>query len=107
MGQLVGGAPGLYLKGLPSEPVLPLSGIGGFVGIASRGSLHQPQPSRSWDEYVTVFGDLLPYGFLSHEVFGFFRNGGSRCFVVRAADTTDYSAENLPQRCRRVDLLKA
>ncbi|MEP7305167.1 MAG: phage tail sheath C-terminal domain-containing protein [Acidobacteriota bacterium] len=107
MGQLVRGAPGLYLKGLPSEPVLPLSAIAGLVGIAERGPLHQPEPIRSWDEYLTVFGNFVHYGFLPHEVFGFFRNGGSRCFVVRVADLTDYSSQNVAGRCPRMALLKS
>jgi hypothetical protein len=105
MGQLVRGAPGVYVKGLPSEPVLPLSAITGFVGIAERGPLHHPEPIRTWDEYLTVFGDLLDHAFLPHAVFGFFRNGGRRCFVVRVADLTDSSAQNAPLRCPRVDLL--
>jgi Phage tail sheath protein subtilisin-like domain/Phage tail sheath C-terminal domain len=107
MSQLVRGAPGLYLRGLPSEPVLPLSAITGFVGIAERGPLHRPQPLRTWDEYLMVFGGLIDYGFLPHAVFGFFRNGGRRCFVVRAADLTDYAALNLPNRCPQVELLRA
>jgi hypothetical protein len=107
MGQLVPGAPGLYLNGLPSEPVLPLSAITGFVGIAERGPLHTPEPIRSWDEYLTVFGDLLDHAFLPHAVFGFFRNGGARCIVVRVADPTDARRENVAGRCPRVDPLFA
>src|SRR6266536_1369280 len=101
MGQFVRGAPGVYVKGLPSEPVLPLSAITGFVGIAERGPLHHPEPVRTWDEYLTVFGDLLDHAFLPHAVFGFFRNGGRRCFIVRVADLTDASAENAPNLCPR------
>jgi hypothetical protein len=106
MGQLVRGSPGVYLQGLPSEPLLPLTAIAGFAGVAERGPLHVPQPIRNWDEFQVVFGDFIDYGYLAHAVFGFFRNGGSRCFIVRVADLTDYSAENIVGRCPRVDLLR-
>src|SRR6185369_3928186 len=107
MGQLVRGAPGVYVRGLATDPVLPLSAVTGFVGIASRGPLHVPQPIRSWDEFLIVFGGFVDYSALPHEVFGFFRNGGQRCYVVRVADPTDYSAENTANACPRVDPLNA
>jgi hypothetical protein len=107
MGQLIRGAPGIYLQGLASEPVLQLSAITGFVGIAERGPLHLPQPIRTWDEFLTVFGQSVDYGYLPDAVFGFFRNGGGKCFVVRVADTQDFSSENIRDRCPRVDLLRA
>jgi len=105
MGQLVRGAPGVYLQGLPSEPVQQLSAVTGFVGITERGPLHRPEPIRNWDEYVTVFGQPVDYGFLPSAVFGFFRNGGAKCFVVRVADMTDFANQNILGRCPRVDLL--
>lgn len=107
MGQLVRGAPGLYLQGLPTEPVLQLTAVTGFVGITERGPVHRPEPIRNWDEYLTVFGQPIDYGYLPHAVFGFFRNGGGKCFVVRVADITDLTSLNDPGRCPRVDLLRA
>lgn len=63
----------------------------------------------SWPQFTRVFGDLvgdstLPatavqnpatdagYVQLAHAVFGFFNNGGTRCFVVRAASEADIDA---------------
>lgn len=107
MGQTVRGTPGVYVRGVPSEPALQLSAITGFVGIAARGPLHHPEPIRSWDEYLTVFGGFLDHAYLPHAVFGFFRNGGAKCFVVRVADMLDHSAENPANFCPRIDLLRA
>src|SRR5262245_10188034 len=105
MGQLVRGAPGLYLQGLPSQPVLQLTAVTGFVGVTERGPLHRPEPIRGWDEYLTVFGQPIDYAFLPQAVFAFFRNGGGKCFVVRVADMTDLASQNVAGRCPRVDLL--
>lgn len=107
MGKLIGGAPGVYLQGMPSPRMPQLSAVAGFVGIAERGPLHDPQPIQSWDEFEMVFGKPVSHGFLGDEVFGFFRNGGARCFIVRVADITDRSTENSGGRSARVDLLRA
>ena len=101
------GTPGVYVRSVPSEPTLQLTAVPAFVGIAAKGPLHHPERIRNWDEFVSVFGGFLDYAYLHHAVFGFFRNGGTRCFVVRVADLTDYSAQNLPGRCPHVDLLRA
>src|SRR6266446_5532158 len=105
MGQSIRGAPGIYLRGVPTEAEPYLTAVTGFVGIAERGPLHRPEPIRSWDEYLAVFGGFVDYGFLPLAVFGFFRNGGSKCFVVRVSDLTDYSGENVANHCPRVEPL--
>lgn len=82
-------APGLYLRGIETPPAPPLeSGVTGFVGIAERGPLNSPQPLTGWSEYVDTFGGLVEFGYLADSVFGFFRNGGEKCWVVRIADTS-------------------
>ncbi|MGJ4951502.1 phage tail sheath subtilisin-like domain-containing protein [Bradyrhizobium sp. HKCCYLS20291] len=107
MSKSIGGAPGLYLQGIPSTRAPQLSAIAGFVGIAERGPLHRPQPVGSWDEFEMVFGRPVGYGWLGDEVFGFFRNGGAKCYVVRVADLADHSADNIDGRRPRVDPLRA
>jgi phage tail sheath protein FI len=63
----------------------------------------------SWSEYVKAFGDLMGaeqttgteatpftvdagYRHLAHAVYGFFNNGGTRCYVVRVASDVGLSA---------------
>lgn len=62
--------------------------IVGFVGIASRGPLHRPVKLESWQQYLSIFGEIgdQPQGFLGFSVRGFFENGGAECWVVRVVD---------------------
>ena len=59
----------------------------GFVGMAGRGDLDKPALITSWGEFVEKFGRYAatqPY--LAPAVYGFFANGGRRCYVVRVKD---------------------
>lgn len=100
-------SPGLFLKGLETETIPPLlSGITGFVGISEKGPLNVPQPIKNWSEYLEVFGSFVSYSYLAESVYAFFLNGGEECYVVRTADLSDLSSENIPGGCKRVDLLQ-
>jgi phage tail sheath protein FI len=78
--------PGIYIKGLEPEPRKPvLTAVTGFVGVTEQGPLHQPTAVRNWGEYLETFGGLITYGYLPRAVFGFFLNGGEKCYVVRVA----------------------
>lgn len=102
------GAPGLRLQGRDVEPVLRSeSAVTGVVGIAERGPLNLPQPVYSWGQFLQIFGDFVDYGYLAEAVFGFFLNGGEKCWGVRVADLRDRSSENPPERCPKVVLLIA
>ena len=93
-------APGLYLRGTELAPAPVGSAVTGFVGVPERGPINVPQPLRGWRDYVDSFGGFVSYGYLAESVFGFFRNGGEKCWVVRAADTSRLSAPSpLPCWC--------
>lgn len=69
----------------------PIEGVStstvGFVGMAEKGDLDKPTLVTNWFEFVEHFGRYTserPY--LAPAVFGFFANGGRRCFVVRVKD---------------------
>jgi len=65
----------------------------------------KPQLITSWSQFIRTFGDLTgdsskpastgnpaveaSYMALAHAVYGFFNNGGSRCYVVRVKAVTD------------------
>ncbi|MBS1824058.1 MAG: phage tail sheath family protein [Acidobacteria bacterium] len=101
-------APGVYLRRSDEAPRLPLeSAVTAFVGIAERGPLHSPQPIRVWSDYEDIFGGGVAHGYLAESVFGFFRNGGEKCWVVRAADTSTATAVPPAASCPRVDPLRA
>jgi uncharacterized protein len=108
-------APGVYVEEAPPA-ARPIVGVGtstaGFIGIVEdsvtmpfrAGSstdrvaiapIGEPQLITSWEEFKNSFGDLIPenknlkQGVLAHAVYGFFNNGGTRCWVLRVAKDTD------------------
>jgi uncharacterized protein len=51
---------------------------------------NRPRLCTTWTDFTRLFGDFTPdadagveHRWLAHAVYGFFENGGSRCFVVR------------------------
>lgn len=50
----------------------------------------QPQPLNSWTEFTQKFGNIQEKNqYLAHAVYGFFNNGGTRCWVARVASVDD------------------
>jgi phage tail sheath protein FI len=90
-------SPGVYIEESSSGP-RPIEGVGtttaAFVGFAPTGPANTPVFIANWQQYVETFGSLRPDGsrdphlagtYLSHAVYGYFNNGGTRCFVTRIA----------------------
>ncbi len=81
-------APGVYIEEV-STGAKPITAVGtstaGFVGTApnSRALVDEPTAINNWGEFCKKF---VPDGTkstpLSNAVFGYFLNGGRRCFVV-------------------------
>lgn len=81
-------APGVYIEEVPAgaRPITPLGvSTPGFVGEApdAGAAVDVPWPINNWTEFMRRY---VPDGAsstpLSHAVFGYFQNGGSRCYVV-------------------------
>jgi hypothetical protein len=89
-------APGIY-QSFDSIAPPPLSiantRIAGFVGITQKGPMNEPTRLQNWDEFVEIFG-LSTDTYTSDSVYGFFKNGGTDCWVVRVAHTA--AAKDLP-----------
>ena len=110
-------APGVYVEEVPSA-VKPIAGVGtstaGFIGVSANitrawdpakrtgmparptGEAYQqaaalsPQPVNSWTQFTQKFGDIQDANqYLAHAVYGFFNNGGTRCWVTRIAAPGD------------------
>jgi len=70
----------------------PLEMVGtstaGFIGETSVGPVNQPILCTNWSQFTKAFGDFQHSEHLAHAVYGFFNNGGGKCFVlnVGAAD---------------------
>jgi uncharacterized protein len=105
-------APGVYVEEVPSA-VRPIAGVGtstaGFVGLSedisggwdpdtnagmpllpggggeySQVAALHPQAINSWTEFTQKFGTIQTANqILAHAVYGFFNNGGTRCWVTR------------------------
>lgn len=84
-------SPGVYVESVSSVASVDDSlstRIGGFIGIAERGPKF-PVLISSWQEYIDTFALDMDSPFLSNSslafaVYGFFQNGGKRCYVQRA-----------------------
>lgn len=86
-------SPGVYVEsvnnsGAPIEAVS--ASTGGFVGITARGILNVPTLVTSWQNFLDTFAYGLETPFLvnsdlAYSVYGFFQNGGSRCYIIRTA----------------------
>jgi len=103
-------APGVYVEEVPSA-VKPIAGVGtstaGFVGISAditgngmptkpaggyydQAHALDPTPINNWEEFKTKFGDFCAANqYLAHAVYGFFNNGGTRCWVTRVTTVDD------------------
>jgi hypothetical protein len=81
----------------PSRDVLARMDVAAFVGFAASGPLDVPVVVEDAAQFADVFGADAPlawhaargeqlYAYLGPAVRAFFRNGGTRCWVVRVAD---------------------
>ncbi|MCG3206435.1 MAG: hypothetical protein FOGNACKC_00033 [Anaerolineae bacterium] len=88
-------SPGVYVEEIDAGPK-PIEGVStstaGFVGRAVRGpTTGLPLLITSFPDFRRRFGGYLPDAggndhFLAHAVFGFFANGGKRCYVRRVVN---------------------
>jgi len=87
-------APGMKVEERDRNPH-PITGVStstaAFIGFAASGPF-MPTPITSPTEYQLVFGSPNGTGFLGHAVRGFFRNGGTRCYVLRVEATVQPAA---------------
>lgn len=87
-------SPGIYVEELPGGP-RPIQAVGtstaGFVGVAPwpDARVNEAVAVNNWQQFVSTFvqdpaatSPPPPSTPLSHAVFGFFQNGGARCYVV-------------------------
>jgi phage tail sheath protein FI len=123
-------APGVYVEEVPSA-VKPIAGVGtstaAFIGVSAGitgdwdpvgrtgmparpagGAYEQaaalsPQPVNSWTEFTQRFGDIQNANqYLAHAVYGFFNNGGTRCWVTRIDEPGD-DLERALQQLESID----
>src|ERR1700704_2650982 len=79
-------SPGVYVEEV-DRGSKPIEAVGtntvGFLGESAKGPLNEAVLITNWSQFVKTFGDFKDCSeHLAHGVYGFFNNGGSRCFVV-------------------------
>lgn len=92
-------SPGVYVEEVDRGPK-PIEGVGTampvFVGFSERAQMRQQvngeaitrdvmgqaQLVTNWTQYVETFGGFVEGAYMPHSVYGFFMNGGSRCYVL-------------------------
>lgn len=88
-------SPGVYAESLnkANTPIEAVSAsTGGFVGITARGILNVPTLVTSWQNFLDTFAYGLETPFLAnsdlaYSVYGFFQNGGTKCYIIRTASS--------------------
>jgi hypothetical protein len=89
-------SPGVYVEEV-DRGSKPIEAVGtntvGFLGESAKGPVNQAVLITNWSQFVKTFGDFKDCSVaLAHGVYGFFNNGGSRCFVVNVGAPQDASA---------------
>jgi phage tail sheath protein FI len=102
--------PGIYIEEFTPAP--PIEGVGtstaAFIGTALKGPVGRPVRLNNWDAFEARFGGIaadLPPATLAQAALGFFVNGGTDCFVVRAATALHSSVNLLTRRTPREPLI--
>ncbi len=92
-------SPGVYVEEIDRGPK-PIEGVGTamacFVGFTEKAHMmelvdgenltrdlfNRPQLVTNWSQYVERFGGFVQGAYLPQAVYGYFQNGGSRCYVL-------------------------
>ncbi|MFN2228313.1 MAG: phage tail sheath family protein [Anaerolineae bacterium] len=92
-------SPGVYVEEVDRGPK-PIEAVGtamaAFVGFTEKAELvrevngevitesllNAPQLVTNWSQFVQSYGEFVEGAYLPHAVYGYFNNGGSRCYVV-------------------------
>ncbi|APR86350.1 Phage tail sheath protein FI [Minicystis rosea] len=93
-------APGVYVEQVPSGSA-PIAGVGtstaGFIGIVPElvAAPGKVELVTNFTEFKKAFGDFSAtdagQSILAHAVYGFFNNGGTRCYVTTVAPAAEGS----------------
>ncbi|MDB4959246.1 MAG: tail sheath protein [Myxococcales bacterium] len=89
-------SPGVYIEEV-DRGSKPIEAVGtntvGFLGESAKGPLNEAVLITNWSQFVKTFGDFKDCSeHLAHGVYGFFNNGGSRCFVVNVGAPVEAAA---------------
>jgi phage tail sheath protein FI len=104
-------SPGVYVEEV-SSGVKPIAGVGtavgAFIGLAEKGEIGKAILVTNWSQYVSEFGNFIPNAYLAYAVYNFFAEGGTSCYVVRAASPDAKNATSIlkDSSTEKVDLIQ-
>ncbi|MGZ8715483.1 MAG: phage tail sheath subtilisin-like domain-containing protein [Gaiellaceae bacterium] len=80
-------SPGVYIEEVSKGPK-PIAGaptnVAAILGRADRGPVLEPKRLTSWNDYLALFGGYSDDSYTPESVFGFFQNGGTALWMIRA-----------------------
>jgi uncharacterized protein len=93
-------SPGVYVEEV-DRGSKPIEAVGtntvGFLGESGKGPVNESVLITNWSQFVRTFGDFKDCSeHLAHAVYGFFNNGGSRCFIVNVGAPEGVKVETKP-----------
>lgn len=89
-------SPGVYSDIVSSgnKPIDSVgSSTGAFIGQSSMGPTQKAMLVTSWAQFQKLYGGSSEAGYLAHAVYGYFLNGGSRCYVYNVGAKVDGQTE--------------
>lgn len=97
-------SPGIYIEEI-STGARPIEAVGtstaGFLGVAPNpeAHLHEPLGINNWSQFLKEFSiEGAPSTPLSQAVYGFFQNGGGRCYVVNIGPNKELVGDGLKRK---------
>lgn len=103
-------SPGVYVEEVDGGSK-PIAGVGtavaAFVGFAQKGPANELTLVTNWTQFVESFGDFMEGSFLAHSVYGYFNNGGGRCYIMRVGAADGQAGETAGDAAAPVALLPA
>jgi phage tail sheath protein FI len=94
-------SPGVYVEEVSSgnKPIEAVStSTVGFVGQSRKGPVNEVVFCPNWTTFTKSFGDFADSEYLAHAVYGFFNNGGARCFILNVGVPDDGADDQKPAR---------
>lgn len=86
--------PGVFVEDIKQTVSMPVGTdpVSAFIGVANTGPVNTPTSISSWNEYLTTFATgqdsaFLTNSYLAYAVYGFFQNGGRKCYVMRVTNS--------------------
>ena len=85
--------PGVYIEDINQIVDMPVGTdpTAAFLGIAKTGAVGKPVLIESWNAFLSEYATgqdtaFLTDSYLAYAVYGFFQNGGKKCYIIRVTD---------------------